>query len=155
MLDWGGDTGVNTPFRARAAQLDIYDISSRPMVQGARAVDPDAVKANVYDLIVFANVLEHVPYPRESLREIANAMRPETTLYVEVPHEEVVRVWDDPAQRLDRKRHWHEHINFFTTSALDAIFRDVGLNVIERQSLAVTAGGKDVHVFSIVARRSF
>lgn len=155
VLDWGGDTGVNTPFRSRAAQLDIYDISSRPMVQGARAVDPDAVKTNVYDLIVFANVLEHVPYPRESLREIANAMRPETTLYVEVPHEEVVRIWDDPAQRLDRKRHWHEHINFFTTSALDAVFRDVGLNVIERQSLAVTAGGKDVHVFSIVARRSF
>ena len=154
VLDWGGDTGVNTPFRSRAMQHDVYDISNRPMVKGARAIDLDAVKTNVYDLIVFSNVLEHVPYPRESLREIANAMRPETILYVEVPHEEVVRVSDDPAQRLNRKRHWHEHINFFTPSALDAVFADVGLGIIERKSHPVTAGGKDSHVFSIVARRS-
>ena len=54
VLDWGGDTGVNTPFRSRAMQHDVYDISNRPMVEGARAVDLDAVKANVYDLIVFS-----------------------------------------------------------------------------------------------------
>ena len=103
-------------------QHDIYDISNRPMVEGARAINLDAVKTSVYDLIVFSNVLEHVPYPRDSLREIANAMRPETILYVEVPHEEVMRLSDDPAQRQERKRHWHEHINFFTPSALDAVF---------------------------------
>ena len=81
-------------------------------------------------------------------------MRPETILYVEVPHEEVVRLSEDPAQRLARKRHWHEHINFFTPSALNAVFGDVGLSVIERVSHPVTAGGKDSYVFSIVARRS-
>ena len=124
------------------------------MVEGARAIDLNAVKTNVYDLIVFSQVLEHVPYPRESLREIANAMRPETILYVELPHEEVVRLSDDPAQRLNCKRHWHEHINFFTPSALDAVFADVGLSIIERKSHPVTAAGKDSYVFSIVARRS-
>ena len=154
VLDWGGDTGVNTPFRSRAMQHDVYDISNRPMVEGARAIDLNAVKANVYDLIVFSQVLEHVPYPRDFLREIANAMRPETILYVEVPHEEVVRQSDDPAQRLARKRHWHEHINFFTPSALDAVFGDAGLSVIERVSHPVAAGGKVSDVFSIVARRS-
>ena len=35
VLDWGGDTGVNTPFRSRAMQHDVYDISNRPMVEGA------------------------------------------------------------------------------------------------------------------------
>jgi len=53
VLDWGGDTGVNTPFRSRAMQHDVYDISNRPMVEGARSVDLDTVKASVYDLIVF------------------------------------------------------------------------------------------------------
>jgi len=154
VLDWGGDTGVNTPFRSRAMQHDVYDISNRPMVEGARSVDLDTVKASVYDLIVFSHVLEHVPYPRESLREIANAMRQETILYVEVPHEEVVRLSENPAQRLDRKRHWHEHINFFTPSALDAVFEDVGLSIIERQSFPIAAAGKNSHVFSILARRS-
>jgi len=154
VLDWGGDTGVNTPFRSRAMQHDVYDISNRPMVEGARSVDLDTVKASVYDLIVSSHVLEHVPYPRESLREIANAMRQETILYVEVPHEEVVRLSENPAQRLDRKRHWHEHINFFTPSALDAVFEDVGLSIIERQSFPIAAAGKNSHVFSILARRS-
>jgi SAM-dependent methyltransferase len=124
------------------------------MVEGARAIDLDTVRANVYDLIVFSNVLEHVPYPRASLREIANAMRPDTILYVEVPHEDVARLNDDPTQRLDRKHHWHEHVNFFTPSALDAVFGDVGLSIIERKSHPISAGGKDSHVFSIVARRS-
>ena len=154
VLDWGGDTGVNTPFRSRAMQHDVYDISNRPMVESARSVDLDTVKASVYDLIVFSHVLEHVPYPRESLREIANAMRQETILYVEVPHEEVVRLSENPAQRLDRKRHWHEHINFFTPSALNAVFEDVGLSIVERQSFPIAAAGKNSHVFSILARRS-
>lgn len=52
-------------------------------------------------------------------------MRPETMLYVEVPHEEVVRLIDDPAQCLEHKRHWHEHINFFTTQAIEADKIDV------------------------------
>ena len=69
VLDWGGDAGVNTPFRSRAPQHDVYDISNRPMVEGARAVGLDFVKTSVYDLIVFSNVLEHVSYPRESLRD--------------------------------------------------------------------------------------
>ena len=154
VLDWGGDTGVNTPFRSRAMQHDVYDISNRPMVESARSVDLDTVKASVYDLIVFSHVLEHVPYPRESLREIANAMRQETILYVEVPHEDVVRLSENPAQRLDRKRHWHEHINFFTPSALNAVFEDVGLSIVERQSFPIAAAGKNSHVFSILARRS-
>lgn len=154
VLDWGGDTGVNTPFRSRATRHHIYDISKRPVVESARVVDLEAVRANVYDLIVFSNVLEHVPYPRDLLREIVGAMRPETVLYIEVPHEDVVRLIDDPAQRLERKRHWHEHINFFTPRALDILFRDAGLLQIERKSHPITAGGKCSYVFSIMAKRA-
>jgi SAM-dependent methyltransferase len=154
VLDWGGDSGVNTPFRSRAARHHIYDISNRPVVEGARVVDLDTVKANIYDLIVFSNVLEHLPYPRASLREIVDVMHPETILYVEVPHEDVVRLIDDPAQRLERKRHWHEHINFFTTQALDATFHDAGLRMIERKSHPIRAGGKDSYVFSVIAQRA-
>ncbi len=153
VLDWGGDSGVNTPFRSRMARHDIYDISNRPVVDGARIVDLDAAKATDYDLVVFANVLEHVSYPRSALREIVNVMRPHTTLYLEVPHEDVVRLFEDSSQRLEHKRHWHEHINFFSTQSLDALFKDVGLRMVERLSHQVTAGGKDSYVFSIAAQR--
>ena len=154
VLDWGGDTGVNTPFRGVAGAHHIYDISNRPVVEGGRVVRPEDIAANDYDLFVFSNVLEHVPSPRTSLREIASKMKRETVLYVEVPHEDVVRLIEDPGERLQRKRHWHEHINFFTQDAIDALFRDVGLTTIDRISHPVSAGGKDSHVFSIIAKRT-
>lgn len=153
VLDWGGDTGVNTPFRATAARHDVFDISSRPVLPGARIVSQAEVEATTYDLIAFANVLEHVSFPREALSAIAAAMKPETLLYLETPHEDGVRLIDDPAERLARKRHWHEHVNFFTQASLEAIFAAAGLAIVECLSHPVTAGGKYGHVFSIVARR--
>jgi hypothetical protein len=153
VLDWGGDTGVNTPFRSSATQHDVYDISRRPLVTGARAVNLQVAKSGEYDLIVFANVLEHISHPREALREIASAMRPATTLYLEVPHESLVREHEDPQKRLNHKHHWHEHINFFSSGALAALFRDVGLHVLKRKSHPIVAGGKENYAFSIAAKQ--
>jgi hypothetical protein len=153
ILDWGGGTGINTPFRFHAAQHDIYDISNRPVVDGAHVVDAETAKRNAYDLIVFSNVLEHVSYPQDVLRELVCMMRSEALLYVEIPYEDVVREIDDPMLRLLRKRHWHEHINFFTPEALDVIFREVGLRVVDRKSHLMNAGGKEGYVFSILATR--
>jgi hypothetical protein len=153
VLDWGGDTGVNTPFRTKSSRCDIYDISSRPLLPGAARVTRDDIQGVEYDLVVFANVLEHVSNPREAVAALAEAMGPRTLLYLEVPHEEVVRTIADPATRLRSKRHWHEHINFFTADALDVVFRQAGLRIVERISHPVFAGGKESHVFSIAACR--
>jgi hypothetical protein len=153
VLDWGGGTGINTPFRRGAAEHDVYDISDRPLVEGARVVSLDQTATRQYDLIVCSQVLEHLPYPMEALRRIATAMNSRTVLYVEVPHEDLVRLVDDPQQRLGSKHHWHEHINFFTFDSLVAVLRQAGLQVVNWLSLPVTAGGKDGQVFSIVAKR--
>ena len=112
------------------------------------------VAAAEYDLIVFSHVLEHLPYPRASLEQVAAAMKSGTILYLEVPHEDLVRQIDDPQERLTGKRHWHEHVNFFTFESLEAVLRHAGLRVVDWLSLPVTAGGKDGHVFSIIARRA-
>ncbi|MFZ4532018.1 MAG: methyltransferase domain-containing protein, partial [Alsobacter sp.] len=76
VLDWGGDSGVNTPFRETAAVHHIYDISGRPVIDGAVTVGLADIGGDDYDLIVFANVLEHVANPREAMAEIAAAMTP-------------------------------------------------------------------------------
>ena len=152
VLDWGGDTGLNTPFRGRAAVHDVLDISNKPAVPGARRVTPDEVRAGAYDLVVSSNVLEHVPEPGALLAEMAAALGPGTVLYLEVPHEEVVRCEPDPAARPARKRHWHEHVNFFTEAALDAMLARAGLSAVARTSHPVSAAGRAAHVFSIVAR---
>ena len=134
VLDWGGDTGINTPFRGSAQIHHVHDISSRPVIEGAVAVSLEEAAANAYDLVVFSNVLEHVPSPRSSLAAITAVMKPETVLYVELPHEDVIRLVEGADDRLRRKRHWHEHINFFTPEALDALLRNVGLQTVARIS---------------------
>ena len=152
VLDWGGDTGLNTPFRATARTHHVYEISGCEVVDGARSVTREAVGDTRYDLIVSMQVLEHVASPEQLLRDIASAMSRDTVLYVETPLEDHIRTIPCAQDRLRRKRHWHEHINFFTPAAFDALFTRAGLTIMERTTQAINAGGKAWQNYEIVAR---
>jgi hypothetical protein len=154
ILDHGGDTGANTPFRGRMSLHHVHDISGMPTVEGAVSVDLPRARDTSYDLIVTSQVLEHVPHPADMLREIAALMRDHTMVYVEVPHETLFRDSTPGAPNGPRKRLWHEHVNFFTTNALDAMLARAGLTAIDRQSTPVMAGGRQAHIFCVLARRA-
>jgi SAM-dependent methyltransferase len=150
VLDWGGDTGLNTPFRSQAALHHVYDISDKPMVPGALHVNQAEMKRQHYDLIVLSQVLEHVPHPRNLLTEIADVMQADTLFYLELPYEEIMRTHaDDP---MVHKHHWHEHINFFTETALDRLHESCGLHMVARAIHEVHVGGRDARIFSILSR---
>jgi hypothetical protein len=83
---------------------------------------------------------------------MAVVMGPETLLYLEVPHEDLVRNVAGSENRLSAKRHWHEHVNFFTEDAIAAMMRAAGLAPLSMRSHPVSAGGKTSHVFSVLAR---
>ena len=153
VLDWGGDTGLNTPFKGRCSAHHVYEISGKPAIAGARAVDRREIASAAYDLIVSSNVLEHVPYPADVLADMVAAMGSGTILYLEVPHEDLVQEVDDPRERAARKRHWHEHVNFFTPEALSAMTDRAGLEIVELRSLPIVAGGLAKRVFSVAVRR--
>ncbi|MEX3935920.1 class I SAM-dependent methyltransferase [Paraburkholderia phymatum] len=153
LLDWGGDTGLNTPFRSRCALHHVYDISGKPVVDGAVRVDKTVIGATGYDLIVFSNVLEHVPHPIDTLAEIAAEMRQDTLLYVEVPHEDLMRANRGSLDINRQRRHWHEHINFFSEASIEPLLNASGLEAVEVAEHAVGAGGRQAHVFSIVCKR--
>lgn len=153
VLDWGGDTGLNTPFRHEVAVHHVYDISEKPVITGAQRVTANEAIDNEYDLVVVSQVLEHVPFPEDVLTEAVRAMRPSTSLWVEVPHEAVVREAVDPEAAYLSKRHWHEHVNFYTEDALTALLEGVGLLVEERTTFAVTVSGRDSYVMGAVCRR--
>lgn len=131
ILDWGGDTGKNTPFKENNKNFHIFDISLKPTITGAIVVDKEIAFNTHYDLIICSNVLEHVPFPSELILDIKRAMNKETILYVEVPLEEIIRVSDNLNKSFDNKKHWHEHINFFTEKSLYELLNRLGFEIIE------------------------
>ena len=131
ILDWGGDDGRNTPFRSTAGCCHIVEISGKETLPGTQALTPAAALVGNYDLVVLSHVLEHLPAPFSLLEEIAPVLRRGARLYVEVPYErlmiELARA--DAGPLWQSKRHWHEHINFFSKAALQALVARVGLVV--------------------------
>ena len=152
VLDWGGDIGLNTPYRSTCQLLHVHDISGLQPSGKALQVQRDVIDATHYDLIVLSNVLEHVPFPGEVLSEVQSAMSVDSVLYIEVPHEDLVRSNPKSRDLYARKKYWHEHINFFTQESLEHLLRRRNLNIEGMKSILVTAGGKEGYVFMIACR---
>jgi hypothetical protein len=152
VLDWGGDTGRNTPFAGRRALCHVYDISNKAVLAGVANVDRATAFATAYDLVVCSNVLEHVPYPSELIAELRGTMTRDTILYIEVPHEEVVRTHRGPEALNLKKRHWHEHINFFSRESLLRLLANSGLAVVADHELHIVAEGRPVALFQLACR---
>ncbi|MBK7004381.1 MAG: methyltransferase domain-containing protein [Burkholderiales bacterium] len=112
ILDWGGDTGKNTPYKEKNSLWHIYDISNKSAVAGAQVVNKATVDSTEYNLIVCSNVFEHIPQPRELLQDIREQMWNDTILYIEVPFEDIARTAIENENLASKKRHWHEHITF-------------------------------------------
>jgi 2-polyprenyl-3-methyl-5-hydroxy-6-metoxy-1,4-benzoquinol methylase len=93
------------------------------------------VNSNQYDVIVCSNVLEHVPYPTKFLQEIKSVMRSGTVLYIEIPLEEIMLGLNSPHEKLKMKRHWHEHINFFSERAMTELLNHCGLKLVRQHAL--------------------
>lgn len=147
ILDWGGDTGKNTPFKNKNDTFDIYEISNKEVIDGARRISKNEANSKKYTLIVCSNVLEHVPYPSELLSEITQSMDKESILYIEVPIESVVLNHKSDLHII--KKHWHEHINFYSEKSIYSLVENVGLEVNELKRFQVTNGDQTFWVFQV------
>lgn len=151
ILDWGGDTGRNAPFQNSRASLDVFDISERPVVPGVRKVVRSELKQGRYDLVLLTNVLEHVPFPARVLDEIFNVFAAETILYIEIPFEPIMKM--EGASALSVKRHWHEHINFFSERALVTLLESTGFVVESIVQTDLVAFGSQISILQSVSRK--
>ncbi len=150
ILDWGGDTGKNTPFKNKNDSFDIYDISNKDVIAGARIVSKNLAQSKKYKLIVCSNVLEHVPYPSELLSDIKKTMNAESLLYIEVPLETLVLNNTSNLHLL--KKHWHEHINFYSEQSLRLLLQNSGLEVLDLKRLKAMVAGKPSYLFQLACR---
>lgn len=138
VLDWGGDTGVNTPFADSRSLLHIFDPSGRESIADAVSTSDVPAEETPYDLIVLSHVLEHIPYPSNTLDAILPFMGLETVLYVEVPLEKIQRGNEGPPfSGAHRKIHWHEHINFFSAESMRSLLRKAGLVILCENTLDI------------------
>lgn len=153
VLDWGGGDGINTPF-LETGLAHVHDISGVEVVVGAQRIERERIRENHYDLVVCSQVLEHVPSPLELILEIVPTLSQDTLFYIEVPHEPLVREFPGDLSLATRKRHWHEHINFFTEAALHRLLERAGLQHIETQLLSYDNGSRRGEVIGILARLS-
>ena len=129
VLDWGGGNGVNTPFISEYAEVYLHDISGAK-VNKKLNINPFDPSAKIkYNLITCQNVLEHIPYPIETLVEIKKYMHKNTLLYVEVPYEKLMRKIN--INMASRKKYWHEHINFFSFQSIRALMKRAGLEIVD------------------------
>jgi len=150
ILDWGGDTGKNTPFKNKNKAFDIYDIGNKDVIECARKISKSKALSKKYNLVVCSNVLEHVPYPSDLLSDIKKVMNKESILYIEVPYENVVMNNKSDLHLL--KKHWHEHINFYSKKSLYSLFQNAGLEVKDLKKLQATAGGQSSYLFQVACK---
>ena len=132
VLDWGGDDGLNTPY-SNAEKVFIYDISGNQVKDNLISLSEKNIKDFQYDLIVCSNVLEHVSYPKDILFEISQLMDDETVLYIEVPFEKLMQNNPHAKNKYLLKKHWHEHINFFSESSLHELTKNCGLKIVKQK----------------------
>ena len=79
-------------------------------------------------------------------------MNKETILYVEVPHEDIIRVNDANNDNAPLKKHWHEHINFYTENSLQCLLSGCGFGIIQMKTLNISGGGSATSVFQIACK---
>jgi len=153
ILDFGGGRGELISDLVSGAERYVYDVSQAEPLQGIEKLKSLAdCKAHRYDMIICSNVLEHVAYPRDVLREITDVASPGTLVFVEVPYESPFG-YRERAKRLAQEAiliamrsriAWsllkvgvlnmmHEHVNFFSPAALE---RAMSSGVLEVQACA-------------------
>jgi hypothetical protein len=153
VLDWGGDTGINSLFRFDNKLLHIYDISGVDLVSSARAVDIEQAYHNYYDLVSCSQVLEHVAFPADLIKQMLPAVKDNTLLYLEVPNEALIRAHPHSKNLAPLKRHWHEHVNFFTETSMRRMLENAGLDLVDTLNLKVDLGWIQGEVLGFLARR--
>ncbi len=135
VLDLGGRDGTLTRHFASQNQVTIADIDSSAMKAAKERLGVETVEADfnhplpfpdaAYDVVVLAEVLEHLPYPRITFGEILRVLKPGGVLIGSIP---LAYHLKDRWQVLRGKKLWVNgdptHVQFFRYDELLAFFQD-------------------------------
>jgi len=106
-------------------------------VYGAGIEDFDVVGTNRYDVVMLLNVLEHLRYPAETIKEIKNKlMTKDGLLIIEVPNEfnDFQMVANDEYNLNDWWICPPNHINYFSASSLENLLEKSGFTIVKKEA---------------------
>ena len=86
------------------------------------------------------------------LREITSVMSDKTILYIETPYENLISSCENLSNIHKKKKHWHEHINFFNENSFKKLFVNSGLRLLGLSKLSISGETSD-YVFQICCSR--
>jgi hypothetical protein len=157
VLDHGGDKGQFFSNAFREADKYVYEISGADPIPGVRAIRTEAeLCAHSFDFIMNCHVIEHISNPVEYVKKLKSLGHRDTLFYFETPHQcpskifySILKTAKWMAQMIKKKnvgtsssrigrlvdsilmRPWlHEHINFYSPSAIGALMKMAGLRVV-------------------------
>lgn len=152
VLDVGCGTGVLTRMIMDLREAEVVGVepdSNRAAVAARRGVDVRVgildrdlgARLGRFDVIVFADVLEHLPDPAEVLALASELLQPGGTIVASVPNVAHVSVRIDLARGRFRYEPYGimdaTHLRWFTAENVQLLFESVGFRIRERR---VTAG---------------
>lgn len=143
ILDYGGDRGQNIPDFPSVKAKYVYEVSGAETIPGVTRVTNLARQAPV-DLVMNANVLEHIPYPGTVVEEMKTLCHRNSLLFIDVP--------DDLTGRNPYPNQFHEHINFFTPRSLRTLLRTHGFEVLKVENIECDLGWTNAQSIYALAR---
>src|SRR4030042_230941 len=91
-----------------------------------------------FDIIIFADVLEHLRYPEEILKKFSNMLNESGLVFTSIPNIANIKIrfnlllgkWDYQEEGILDKT----HLRFFTKKTIRSLFRNSGYRIIEMDS---------------------
>lgn len=116
------------------AGIDLRDESVAQLREWGFDVQAVALEdyhpAEPFDVVSLADVLEHMPFPRDALRRVRELLRPEGLLFVSMPNADAF-VWR-ALNEADANPYWGEieHCHNFGRKRLSALLAETGFGVV-------------------------
>jgi SAM-dependent methyltransferase len=85
-----------------------------------------------YDVVSMADVLEHVPYPRDAIKAAIRALKPTGALFISCPDYDCLD-WSE-ADKEESNPYWGEveHYHNFSAARLCTILKEFGYKMVDR-----------------------
>lgn len=151
ILDYGGADGKFLP--DLPCSKFVYEISNIEPVSGVTRI-ANEVDLQQYGYVQLSHVLEHVTQPLQMTRHVASFVKPGGYLLVEVPQD----VDTNTLQQFqngdtDHSITIHEHINLYSSLAVQKLLEATGLEIIALDAIPVKTAITNQFFIRGLARR--